>query len=118
MSRSAMRRDARHRRPWTAARPCCDAPDHLESNLLDGIAVEPPRRGEVQMVQRVSGVTMLLCGVATMAGGCGDNESVAKPPPALTPGDPVDPGDPGHPGGPGACDATWHDFQHGTELDD
>src|ERR1700704_4436266 len=53
------------------------------------------------MVQRVSGVTILLCGVATMAGGCGDSE-------------------PGHPGtgGPGACDAAWHDFQHGTELDD
>jgi hypothetical protein len=44
----------------------------------------------------------------------------------MLPGNPGDPGDPGNPGtgsgsgsgGPGACDATWHDFQHGTELDD
>jgi hypothetical protein len=33
-----------------------------------------------------------------MAGGCGDDELVTEQPPA--------------------CDATWHDFQHGTELDD
>jgi outer membrane protein assembly factor BamB len=35
-----------------------------------------------------------------MAGGCGGNEPVTEQPP-----------------GP-ACDAAWHDFQHGTELDD
>jgi hypothetical protein len=38
-----------------------------------------------------------------MAGGCGDNEPVMEQPPTLP---------------PGACDAAWHDFQHGTELDD
>jgi hypothetical protein len=42
-----------------------------------------------------------------MAGGCGDSE-------------PVPSGNPDAPssGGPGVCDAVWHDFQHGTELDD
>ena len=45
------------------------------------------------MVQRVSGVTVLL-----WAG-------------------PDEPGQPGTgSGGPAACDAAWHDFQHGTEL--
>jgi hypothetical protein len=63
-----------------------------------------------------------------MAGGCGDNARVLAQPPGLVsgdpggPSDPGAPGDPGHPGtgsgGPGACDAVWHDFQHGTELDD
>ncbi len=58
-----------------------------------------------------------------MAGGCGDNEPLTKHP-ALPFGNPGAPSDPGHPGagsggpGPGACDAAWHDFQHGTELDD
>src|SRR4051812_43439654 len=80
------------------------------------------------MVQRVSSVTILLCSVAAMAGGCGDNTQVIAQPPGLVPGNPGDPsnpgdpGDPGHPGtgsgGPAACDAVWHDFQHGTELDD
>lgn len=50
------------------------------------------------MAQRVSGVSVLLWGVVAMAGGCGDNEPRA--------------------GGSVACDAAWHDFQHGTELDD
>ncbi|HEX3760963.1 MAG TPA: SBBP repeat-containing protein [Kofleriaceae bacterium] len=79
----------------------------------------------------MSGLTVLLFGVAVMAGGCGDNVSIHSPdgtgappsgPPPGQPGDPgnpMGPGSPGDPGpGPSACDAAWHDFQHGTELDD
>jgi len=67
------------------------------------------------MVQRVSGVIILLCGVAAMAGGCGDNSLSPDNPDA--PGNPDDAGNPDG-DGPLACDAVWHDFQHGTELDD
>jgi hypothetical protein len=74
-------------------------------------------------------VSILLCVVAAMAGGCGvSGLNPGSPNDAGNPADASDPGDASNPGDtstpsrggppPFSCNVVWRDFQHGTELDD